>query len=93
MLLLQSTQERALAVVVLLAALSVIGTGPAIAKPKADLVQSGYSCKRVGVNFTECTKKDSTTYWCDDAGNCESKPRKRGMDSKAPSASEAISRP
>lgn len=60
---------------------------PALAgKPKKDLVDSGYTCVRVGVNFIECTKSGSTTYWCDDSGNCEAKARTRPKAERAPNA-------
>lgn len=47
---------------------------PALAEKKADLQKDGYKCVRVSVNFIECTKAGSPTYWCDDAGNCQAKP-------------------
>lgn len=55
-------------------------------KPKKDLTDSGYTCVRVAVNFIECTKSGGTTYWCDDAGNCEAKPRTRPKAERAPNA-------
>lgn len=76
-----------------LVALAMIGIGSASAATKDDLVKDGYSCARVSVNFTECTKKDSKTQWCDDAGNCQAKPKRRPLDAKSPSAVEAVSQP
>ena len=60
---------------VLLVAAFVWATSALAGKPKKDLTDSGYSCVRVAVNFIECTKSGSPTYWCDDAGNCEAKAR------------------
>ena len=58
-------------------ALAVAGLStPALAGIKKTDLPSGYTCERVGVNFIECTKPGSPTYWCDDAGNCEAKPKK-----------------
>ena len=79
--------------VAMLTALTITGINPAAAETKSNLVKSGYKCVRVSVNFTECTKTDSTTQWCDDKGNCQAKPRKPLLDTKAPSASEAIPQP
>jgi len=66
---------RTLPLVFALAAL-LFSTAALAGKPKKDLVDSGYKCERVSVNFIECTKAGSPTYWCDDAGNCEQKARK-----------------
>ena len=64
-----------------------VGATPALAgKPKKDLTDSGYSCVRVAVNFIECTKSGSPTYWCDDAGNCEAKARVKPGAAAAPKA-------
>jgi hypothetical protein len=65
-------------------AVAVALSTPALAgKKKSDLV--GYTCVRVAVNFIECTKDGETTYWCDDAGNCEAKPaRVRHDNFRAP---------
>ncbi len=65
---------------------AAVATSPALAdKPKKDLTDAGYSCVRVSVNFIECTKTGSPTYWCDDAGNCQQKVRvKPGADAVAP---------
>lgn len=69
------------------AALAVASSaiGPAYALPRASnsgmtkdaLVKDGYTCVRVSVNFIECTKKGSKTYWCDDAGKCEQAPARQ----------------
>ncbi len=64
----------------LLAAAALFATPACAGKPKKDLTDSGYSCVRVGVNFIECTKDGSPTYWCDDAGNCEQKVRVKPKD-------------
>lgn len=45
-------------------------------KTRKELEDDGYSCVRVSVNFIECTKNGSKTYWCDDFGTCEPAPRK-----------------
>lgn len=42
---------------------------------KTDLVADGYTCTRIATGFTECTKKSATTYWCDNSGSCQPKPR------------------
>jgi hypothetical protein len=39
-----------------------------------DLKKQGYTCERVGVNFWECTKSGSPTYWCTDSGDCQPAP-------------------
>jgi len=65
----------------LLAAAVLVTAGPASAdKPKKDLTDAGYTCVRVAVNFIECTKKGSKTYWCDDTGSCQPKPRVKPRD-------------
>lgn len=70
---------------VLLLAVAGLSTSAVAGKPKKDLTDSGYKCVRVGVNFIECTKDGSPTYWCDDAGNCEAKPaRVKPGDAAAP---------
>ena len=38
---------------------------------KDGLEKDGYSCERVAVNFTECTKPGSPRYWCTDDGSCQ----------------------
>lgn len=65
---------------------AAVAASPALAdKPKKDLTDAGYSCVRVSVNFIECTKTGSPTYWCDDAGNCQQKARvKPGAGAAAP---------
>lgn len=45
-------------------------------KTRKQLEDDGYSCVRVSVNFIECTKNGSKTYWCDDGGACAPAPRK-----------------
>ncbi len=77
----------------ILVAMGMTGISTASAATKDDLVKDGYSCARAGVNFIVCTKKDSKTHWCDDAGNCQAKPKRRPLDAKAPSAVEAVSQP
>lgn len=70
---------------VLILAVAGLSTSAVAGKPKKDLTDSGYKCVRVGVNFIECTKDGSPTYWCDDAGNCEAKPaRAKPGDAAAP---------
>lgn len=72
---------RASLIVVLAAAATATMTLPAAADTKKDtLTNDGYKCVRVAVNFIECTKEGSPTYWCTDAGVCEAKPR-RAVDS------------
>jgi hypothetical protein len=76
--------HRLISAMVLFAAL---GAAPAFAgKPKKDLTDGGYTCVRVAVNFIECTKSGSPTYWCDDAGNCEAKARVKPGAAAAPKA-------
>ena len=75
---------RLISAMVLFAA---VGAAPAFAgKPKKDLTDGGYTCVRVAVNFIECTKSGSPTYWCDDAGNCEAKARVKPGAAAAPKA-------
>lgn len=45
-------------------------------KTKKDLESDGYTCVRVSVNFIECTKSGSDTYWCSDDGTCAQAPAK-----------------
>ena len=71
---------------VVVLAIANLSTPAAAGKPKKDLVDNGYKCVRVAVNFLECTKDGAPTYWCDDAGNCEAKARRpiRPLDGIAP---------
>lgn len=41
-----------------------------------ELKKGGYTCERVSVNFIECTKDGSPTYWCTDNGECQQQARR-----------------
>lgn len=87
-----------------MAALSAAAAfGPASALPISqngagktidDLKKDGYTCERVSVNFTECTKPGAGTYWCGDNGECQ--PAKRtntGAKNRNPARPPASSSP
>ncbi len=69
---------RAVLISISIAVLAAMTTTSAVAAPTmTELKKDGYSCKRAGVNFLECTK-DGKTYWCTDAGVCELAPARAG---------------
>jgi hypothetical protein len=74
-------QSIALTITAALALAIAAVTSPAAAgKKKTELETDGYKCERVSVNFIECTKEGSPTYWCDDAGTCQAKRPKPKFD-------------
>lgn len=64
----------------LVLAVAALPTPAAAGKKKSELETDGYKCERVSVNFIECTKAGSPTYWCDDAGTCQAKRPKPEVD-------------
>jgi hypothetical protein len=53
-----------------------------------DLKKGGYSCERVSVNFIECTKPGSSTYWCTDNGECQQARKHVTLPGQLPGAAD-----
>jgi hypothetical protein len=58
-----------------LGAVSIPSASAATAKKIDELTKDGYKCEVVATGWRECTKKDGPTYWCDDSGDCQPKPK------------------